>query len=150
LTAIVDAVEKVADMISQVDQAVATQTTGIEQINQAVRSMEGMTQQNAALVEQAAASSASMSEQTQDMAHLLGFFRTGTDHHVRTPSPIVSHSTTITSPSPVVKEEVKTPISQPAMAKKDTQPQPSAPVADVNSNVDDFDDSFDDTEWEAF
>ena len=80
LTAIVDAVEKVAEMINKVDEAAASQTTGIEQINEAVGSMESMTQQNAALVEQAAASSASMSQQAQDMNQLLGFFKTGVSY----------------------------------------------------------------------
>ncbi|MCP5160980.1 MAG: PAS domain S-box protein [Hahellaceae bacterium] len=76
LASIVQAVEKVAAMISEVNNAAAEQTSGIEQINQAIAQMDEMTQQNAALVEEASAASESMSEQATTMKRLIGFFRT--------------------------------------------------------------------------
>lgn len=80
LTSIVQAVEKVAGMIAEISNASAEQTSGIEQINQAVSQMDEMTQQNAALVEEASAASEAMSEQANNMSKLVGFFRLGDMH----------------------------------------------------------------------
>jgi len=64
-------------MIAEVNNAAAEQTSGIEQINQAVAQMDEMTQQNAALVEEASAASEAMSEQASSMNRLIGFFKIG-------------------------------------------------------------------------
>ncbi len=77
LTSIVQAVEKVAGMIAEISNASTEQTSGIEQINQAVSQMDEMTQQNAALVEEASAASEAMSEQAGNMSKLVGFFKLG-------------------------------------------------------------------------
>lgn len=77
LGAIVHAVDRVAGMINEVNIAAAEQTSGIEQINQAVAQMDEMTQQNAALVEEASAASEAMSEQASGMNRLIGFFKVG-------------------------------------------------------------------------
>lgn len=94
-----DSVSKVASGTQQVDQAGATmaeivssiqqvttlmhgiasssraQADGLTQINNAVTVMDGMTQQNAALVEQASAASAALQEQAQQLAQLVGRFK---------------------------------------------------------------------------
>ena len=49
-------------------------STGIEQVNKAIMQMDEMTQQNAALVEEAASASEAMGEQAQQMQELMGFF----------------------------------------------------------------------------
>ena len=77
LGSIVHAVDRVAGMIAEVNNAAAEQTSGIEQINQAVAQMDEMTQQNAALVEEASAASEAMSEQASSMNRLIGFFKVG-------------------------------------------------------------------------
>jgi len=77
LSSIVHAVDRVAGMIAEVNNAAAEQTSGIEQINQAVSQMDEMTQQNAALVEEASAASEAMSEQASSMNKLIGFFKMG-------------------------------------------------------------------------
>jgi methyl-accepting chemotaxis protein len=74
LTEIVDAVEKVNLMISQISEASAEQASGIEQVNKAISQMDEMTQQNAALVEEASAASETMTEQANGMMDLMGFF----------------------------------------------------------------------------
>ena len=51
------------------------QTTGIEQVNRAVAQMDGVTQQNAALVEQAAAAAASLQEQAARMEDVAARFK---------------------------------------------------------------------------
>ncbi|MFU8788602.1 MAG: methyl-accepting chemotaxis protein [Methylobacter sp.] len=74
LTEIVNSVGQVGDMVSQIASASAEQTAGIDQVNQAVSQMDDITQQNAALAEQAAAGSIAMSEQSTHMTQLLSFF----------------------------------------------------------------------------
>lgn len=59
---------------SDISTAAAEQTDGIEQINKAVGQMDEMTQQNAALVEQASAASENMAEQARKMKELMSFF----------------------------------------------------------------------------
>lgn len=75
LKSIVDQIQQVSKVIETIATSAREQTTGIEQVNSAVLQMDQMTQQNAALVEEAAAASQSMSEQAQDMSRLVAFFR---------------------------------------------------------------------------
>ncbi len=79
LQEIVGSVKKVGDIISEIAAASREQTSGLEQVNQAVRQMDEMTQQNAALAEQTSAASVSMSEQAQKMDQSLGFFSLAED-----------------------------------------------------------------------
>ena len=69
------AVKRVADVMEEVAAASAEQSSGIEQVNQAVAQMDGATQQNAALVEQAAAAAASLQEQAARMEEVSAHFK---------------------------------------------------------------------------
>ena len=75
LTEIVESVAKVGDIVAHIASASSEQSAGIEQVNLAVSQMDDITQQNAALAEQAAAGSIAMSEQSTNMTQLLSFFR---------------------------------------------------------------------------
>lgn len=75
LTEIVDAVEKVSTMIKEISDAAIEQSAGIEQVNKAISQMDEMTQQNAALVEEASAASETMTEQAKSMLDLVSFFQ---------------------------------------------------------------------------
>ncbi len=75
LTEIVNSVAQVGQIVAHIASASAEQTAGIDQVNQAVAQMDDITQQNAALAEQAAASSISMHDQSNNMSKLLGFFK---------------------------------------------------------------------------
>jgi len=75
LAEIVTAVDKVAVMIQDVNNAAIEQNSGISQINQAITQMDEMTQQNAALVEETSAASRSMSEEATSMNNLISFFK---------------------------------------------------------------------------
>ena len=77
LEEIVTSVKKVNDNIAEIAAASLEQASGIEQINKAVTHMDEMTQQNAALVEEAAAASESLDEQANAMNELMGFFNMG-------------------------------------------------------------------------
>ncbi|KAA0999151.1 hypothetical protein FVF58_42190 [Paraburkholderia panacisoli] len=64
MIAILREVRRVSDLMSEIAAASDEQSKGIEQVNQAVTQMDQVTQQNAALVEQAAAAALSLKEQT--------------------------------------------------------------------------------------
>ena len=72
---IVQSVQRVTDIMGEISAASQEQTTGIEQINQAITQMDQVTQQNAALVEEAAAAAASLQEQAGSLAQVVGVFR---------------------------------------------------------------------------
>jgi methyl-accepting chemotaxis protein len=74
---IVDSIQRVTDIMGEITSASQEQTMGIEQINMAIAQMDEVTQQNAALVEEAAAASQSMQEQATELAAVVGFFKTG-------------------------------------------------------------------------
>jgi len=76
LNQIVGSVVKVGDLVSQIASASKDQAEGIQQVNQAVAQMDEITQQNAALAEEASAASVSMCEQANNMVRLLSFFKT--------------------------------------------------------------------------
>jgi methyl-accepting chemotaxis protein len=76
LREIVDAVEKVSHMMRDISDAAQEQTSGIEQVNTAVSQMDEMTQQNAALVEEASAAGEAMAEQARSMNTMMDFFNT--------------------------------------------------------------------------
>ena len=77
LQEIVGSVKKVSDIVGEINAASDEQATGIEQINQAVTQMDKSTQQNAAMVEEAAAAAESMNEQARSLTELVSFFRVG-------------------------------------------------------------------------
>ncbi|TRW91345.1 HAMP domain-containing protein [Candidatus Methylobacter oryzae] len=74
---IVSAIRSVTVIMSEISSASVEQTSGIEQVNQAIAQMDDVTQQNAALVEQAAAAAESLEEQTQNLAFTVSYFNFG-------------------------------------------------------------------------
>jgi methyl-accepting chemotaxis protein len=75
MTDMVSSVKRVSDIMAQIMHAGAEQEAGIEQINQAIIEMDGVTQQNAALVEQAAAAAESLQGQSSHLAELVSVFK---------------------------------------------------------------------------
>lgn len=72
---IVNAVKRVSDIIGEIAAASAEQSTGINQVNSAVNNMDETTQQNAALVEEAAAAAESLVEQANQLAETISVFK---------------------------------------------------------------------------
>jgi methyl-accepting chemotaxis protein len=72
---IVSSVRQVNDIIGRISIASTEQADGIADVNRAVGQMDSMTQQNAALVEQAAAAAESLNEQTVNLAKAVAIFR---------------------------------------------------------------------------
>jgi methyl-accepting chemotaxis protein len=75
MTEIVTSVQRVTDIMVEISSASQEQENGIEQINQAVSEMDSVTQQNAALVEEAAAASQSLQDQAAQLAQVVAVFK---------------------------------------------------------------------------
>ncbi|AJG24094.1 methyl-accepting chemotaxis protein [Cupriavidus basilensis] len=75
MDSIVAAVKRVTVMMDEISRASQEQSSGIAQVNQAVTQMDQVTQQNAALVEQAAAAADALKEQAQRMERSVAVFR---------------------------------------------------------------------------
>jgi len=88
MTEIVAQVGKVADIIAAISSASSLQQQGIEQVNAAICEMDGVTQQNATLVEQATAAAQAMQEQCHEMASLMGEFQL--DHEAVRPAAVLA------------------------------------------------------------
>ncbi|MBP0599682.1 MCP four helix bundle domain-containing protein [Herbaspirillum sp. LeCh32-8] len=74
MTEVVSSVRRVTDIVAEISAASAEQTSGIEQINHAITQMDQVTQQNAALVEEAAAAAASMQNQADTLTRVVSIF----------------------------------------------------------------------------
>ena len=74
MSGIVGSVAHVASIMAQIAAASAEQETGIGEINSAIAQMDGVTQQNAALVEEAAATAEAVYGQAANLAKLVEFF----------------------------------------------------------------------------
>lgn len=72
---IVSSVKRVTDIMGEITSASREQEVGIEQINQAITEMDTVTQQNAALVEEAAAAASSLQDQAADLAKVVSVFQ---------------------------------------------------------------------------
>ena len=81
---VVSSIRKVTDIMAEISNASSEQTNGIEQINNSITQMDHVTQQNAALVEQAAAAADAMQEQAAKLADAVSIFKLG-DGAVRRP-----------------------------------------------------------------
>ncbi|MFZ4288708.1 methyl-accepting chemotaxis protein [Variovorax sp. HJSM1_2] len=74
---IVSAVQNVNSMIGDITMAASEQSDGIGNVNHAVNTLDQMTQQNAALVEESAAAAASLQDQAARLAEVIKFFKLG-------------------------------------------------------------------------
>src|SRR5471030_599913 len=76
---VVASVSRVTQIMSAITEASSEQSTGIGHVNMAITEMDSVTQQNAALVEQAAAAAGSMQEQAGLLAELVSRFKLSGD-----------------------------------------------------------------------
>lgn len=72
---VVSSVRHVTDIIAEISAASQEQSFGIEAVNLAIIEMDGMTQQNAALVEEAAAAAQSLQDQAGELAKVVSIFK---------------------------------------------------------------------------
>ncbi|CAK0773033.1 methyl-accepting chemotaxis protein I, serine sensor receptor [Gammaproteobacteria bacterium] len=100
---IVFSIRQVTDLMANISAASAEQTSGIEQVNASIIQMDEVTQQNAALVEQAAAAAESLKNQAAMLASAVSVFRVN-HAHPRNEAPV----RTIT-PTPTIKKSTPKP-----------------------------------------
>jgi methyl-accepting chemotaxis protein len=72
---VVSSVARVSDIMAEITAASREQSIGIDQVNEAIAQMDQVTQQNAALVEEAAAAAAGMQDQAGQLSQLVRRFR---------------------------------------------------------------------------
>ncbi|MDR7049306.1 methyl-accepting chemotaxis protein-2 (aspartate sensor receptor) [Duganella sp. 3397] len=76
---VVESVRRVTDIMAEISSASDEQRTGIGQVHDAIHQMDEVTQQNAALVEQAAAAAAALQDQAHDLVEVVRIFNLGSN-----------------------------------------------------------------------
>jgi methyl-accepting chemotaxis protein len=71
---IVESVQETGSLIAEISRATQEQSEGVAHVNQAVGELDGMTQQNSALVEQSAAAALSLKDQAERLSHAVAQF----------------------------------------------------------------------------
>ncbi|MGY6566400.1 MAG: methyl-accepting chemotaxis protein [Halomonadaceae bacterium] len=102
---IVTGVQRVTDIIGEISAATSEQSSGLTSVNESVATLDDMTQQNAALVEESATAAASLSDQAEKLSQVVAAFRLA--------------QTTAASPR-------FSSASQPAWESVDVDPRPSS------------------------
>ena len=121
LSEIVAGVKKVGDIVAAIANASVEQSAGIAQVNQAVSQMDEITQQNAALAEQASAASVSMSDLSTNMVELLSFFKLGNEGKENVSQAASSVVRAATAPKPVAPAPAKQPSYKSIAADEEWQ-----------------------------
>ena len=98
IAAVVANVQRVTSLVGEIANATQEQSTGLNEINKAVVQMDEVTQQNAALVEEAAAAAESLDEQAHALTEIVARFKTGAEVRRAT-----SHRVPSATSRPVVK-----------------------------------------------
>jgi methyl-accepting chemotaxis protein len=79
---VVSAIRRVTDLMGEISAASNEQSAGVSQVGEAVISMDQVTQQNAALVEEMAAAASSLKSQANDLVQIVAVFDLGSSHRV--------------------------------------------------------------------
>jgi methyl-accepting chemotaxis protein len=77
LAEIVGSIGRVTGIVQEISSASQEQATGVQEINSSITSMDEMTQQNSALVEESTAAARALNDQANNLAQLLAFFKLG-------------------------------------------------------------------------
>ncbi|QBP76951.1 HAMP domain-containing protein [Herbaspirillum huttiense] len=142
---VVASVKRVSDIVAEITAAGAEQSQGIEQINNAVVQMDENTQQNAALVEQAAAAAKALQEQATRLSQTVGVFRLdasdvpATVHAKHAKAAMASAAARDITPARPAVAAPRTP----SIARSAPAARPATPVKSQH-------DSADNGDWEQF
>ncbi|WP_025138885.1 methyl-accepting chemotaxis protein [Achromobacter sp. DH1f] len=144
---IVSSVKRVTDIMGEISAASEEQSSGIDQVNRAVSQMDEVTQQNAALVEEAAAAAGSLQEQAQRLAEAVAVFKINAGGVIDVPArqlaqqrsaPRVATSAAAPAPegqaaAPAAPEPAAAP--KPAPAPRLAQPARAKPTANSGATA---------------
>ena len=134
---VVASVRRVTDIMSEIASASQEQSAGIEQVNKSIIEMDAMTQQNAALVEEAAAAAQSLQDQAGELSRVVSIFKLDaeTEYALTAAKPVVTRTAVAVVP--------KAPAKRPAAAKAARPASAAAPKKVVAATAGS-------DEWEEF
>jgi methyl-accepting chemotaxis protein/methyl-accepting chemotaxis protein-1 (serine sensor receptor) len=125
---IVTSIQRVTDIMGEITSATQEQTAGLEQIHHAITEMDTITQQNVALVEEAASASSALQDQAGSLSRVVSVFQVDASLHREHPA---------ASQARAVIQAVRTKPAAPARpALRESRPAPARKVA--NSPVGDW------------
>ncbi|WP_191578096.1 methyl-accepting chemotaxis protein [Achromobacter insolitus] len=128
---IVSSVKRVTDIMGEISAASEEQSSGIDQVNRAVSQMDEVTQQNAALVEEAAAAAGSLQEQAQRLAEAVAVFKINAGEVIEVPArQLAQERSAPRMPAPKPAQEAAAPAAQPEPAAK-AAPAPAPRLTQV-------------------
>ncbi|MDQ7731932.1 methyl-accepting chemotaxis protein [Halomonas sp. SpR1] len=117
---VVASVRRVTDIMDEISAASQEQSSGIEQVNQAVAQMDEVTQQNAALVQEASSAASSLEEQAARLESVVSAFRLAEGETRTQQAPLTSsrhslqHSSQHSSQQPLLRPASRTQASSQA------------------------------------
>ena len=107
LSGIVGKVTQIDGLIREIAQSSQEQATGLSQVNTAVNQMDQVTQQNAAMVEEATAAAANLRAESQELTRLIGRFQTGAPAARPGRPELVASTSHRPAPNPVARQQAK-------------------------------------------
>src|SRR5471030_5769 len=135
MSEVVASVRRVTDMMGEITSASQEQSTGIDQVNVAIAQMVSVTQQNAALVEEAAAAADSMREQAAGLARVAAGFKLHRAQAVPIAGPRARAAAPVKTTAAKLARTVRAANTQPRLSARKT------PAPAIVSGAD---------EWEEF
>ncbi|RZT04276.1 methyl-accepting chemotaxis protein [Duganella sp. CF402] len=137
---VVSSVRRVTDIMSEIANASQEQSAGIAQVNQSIIEMDSMTQQNAALVEEAAAAAQSLQDQAGELSRVVSIFKlVEGEERAAVAAPAFAAKAAVVKPITTARAPVKKLAAKPAPA-----PAPAAKPKKVAAATAGSD------EWEEF
>ena len=129
---VVASVKRVTDIMGEIANASAEQSAGIEQVNMSIIEMDSMTQQNAALVEEAAAAAQSLQDQAGELGRVVSIFKLveGEEKAVAAPAIAAAAPVPVSLPAPRTPAP-RTPAARPARAARPAAKKSAASAAPV-------------------
>ncbi|MCI1007424.1 methyl-accepting chemotaxis protein [Herbaspirillum sp. C7C8] len=149
MSEVVASVRRVTDVVAEISAASNEQSDGIEQINHAIVQMDEVTQQNAALVEQAAAAAQSLQEQSGRLVETVSIFKLGSHEASRArpvPKPVPPKSASKpTAAAPVMSAKAAVPTPGTAAKALPAKPVPASSARSGSKAM-----PADEGDWEQF
>ena len=164
MTEVVASVRRVTDIVGEISSASQEQSAGIAEVGRAITQMDEGTQQNAALVEQAAAAAQSLQDQATTLAGLVGRFQID-GSQARTvpaaaaavkpaarPAPAASASAAPRKPTaaPAARATIPAPKAAPAKPAAAAAPKADSPAAKPAGKPSRLPAGDDEGDWETF
>jgi len=149
---VVSAVHRLTDIVSEISAASEEQRRGIEQVNLAIGEMDQVTQQNAALVEEAAAAAGSLEEQARRLKAAVATFRVEGEEGTAAPAPMAAPKVVpVAAKAAIPVKPLPKPAAKPLVKAAAPLPPPGKPAAPAKpASAGRSSPANDDGDWETF